>query len=178
MNSAHRQVFLRGESNPNLYFSTGRKVPKAHRGGQSVHEGVAAPDPPPYPNTLRAHCRGAALISPRGGGVSSLGEALARHTVGAAAYPPFSGVGAVAQTGGISCLRVRRGRFPCFILACEDCLPLFGEKWAKKGRDAPFGTRHAPCIEVCHTGIILWEKAVHPPLLHQHDFLWRRCLCA
>ena len=64
-----------------MYFSSGRKVPKAHRGGQSVHEGVAAPDPPPYPNTLRAHCRGAALITPRWGDVSSLGKALARHHI-------------------------------------------------------------------------------------------------
>ena len=45
MDNFHRQVFVRGESNPNMYFSTRRKVPKAHRGGQSVHEGVAAPDP-------------------------------------------------------------------------------------------------------------------------------------
>ena len=80
MNSAHRQVFVRGESNPNLYFSTGRKVPKAHRGGQSVHEGVAAPDPS-YPNTLRAHCRGAALITPRGGGMRRMGGALKRHHI-------------------------------------------------------------------------------------------------
>ena len=80
MDNIHRQVFVRGESNPNLYFSTGRKVPKAHRGGQSVHEGVAAPDPP-YPNGLSAHPWGAALISPRGGEGSSLGEALARHHI-------------------------------------------------------------------------------------------------
>ena len=71
---------LQDKSNPNMYFSSGRKVPKAHRGGQSVHEGVAAPDPP-YPICLSAHCRGAALITPRGGEVSSLGEALARHHI-------------------------------------------------------------------------------------------------
>ena len=41
----HLQGILRGKSDPGMYFSTGRKVPKAHRGGQSVHEGVAAPDP-------------------------------------------------------------------------------------------------------------------------------------
>ena len=63
-----------------MYFSSGRKVPKAHRGGQSVHEGVAAPDPS-YPNGLSAHPWGAALISPRGGEVSSLGEALTRHHI-------------------------------------------------------------------------------------------------
>ena len=45
MNSVYRQVFLLSKSNPDMFFSTGRKVPKAHRGGQSVHEGVAAPDP-------------------------------------------------------------------------------------------------------------------------------------
>ena len=71
---------LQDKSNPNMYFSSGRKVPKAHRGGQSVHEGVAAPDPP-YPICLSAQCRGAALITPRGGEVSSLGEALARHHI-------------------------------------------------------------------------------------------------
>ena len=69
-----------GESNPDMYFSTGRKVPKAHRGGQSVHEGVAAPAPP-YPNSLRAHCRGAALISPRGGDMRRVGGALKRHNI-------------------------------------------------------------------------------------------------
>ena len=63
-----------------MYFSTGRKVPKAHRGGQSVHEGVAAPDPS-YPNTLRAHCRGAALITPRGGDTQGMGGALKRHHI-------------------------------------------------------------------------------------------------
>ena len=36
---------LWGKSNPTMYFSSGRKVPKAHRGGQFVHAGVAAPDP-------------------------------------------------------------------------------------------------------------------------------------
>ena len=36
---------LQGKSNPGMYFSSGRKVPKAHRGGQFVHAGVAAPDP-------------------------------------------------------------------------------------------------------------------------------------
>ena len=69
-----------GKSNPGMYFSTGRKVPKAHRGGQSVHEGVAAPDPT-YPNCLRAHCRGAALMTPRGGGMRRMGGALKRHHI-------------------------------------------------------------------------------------------------
>ena len=38
-------ILIWGKSDPGMYFSTGRKVPKAHRGGQFVHEGVAAPDP-------------------------------------------------------------------------------------------------------------------------------------
>ena len=97
---------LQDKSNPNMYFSSGRKVPKAHRGGQSVHEGVAAPDPS-YPNTLCAHPRGAALITPRGGDMQRMGKALARHTVGAAAYPPFSGVGGYRPGGGVSRLRAR-----------------------------------------------------------------------
>ena len=80
MNSVYRQVFLLGKSNPNMYFSTGRKVPKAHRGGQSVYEGGGRPGPP-YPNCLSAHPRGAALRTPRRGGVSGLGEALARHHI-------------------------------------------------------------------------------------------------
>ena len=36
---------FQGKSNPSMYFSSGRKVPKAHRGGQFVHAGVATPDP-------------------------------------------------------------------------------------------------------------------------------------
>ena len=86
-----------------MYFSSGRKVPKAHRGGQSVHEGVAAPDPS-YPNGLSAHPWGAALISPRGGEVSSLGEALTRHHIQHA-----SSTGSLAW--GLS-LRRRRGFAP------------------------------------------------------------------
>ena len=110
MNSAHRQVFVRGESNTNLYFSTGRKVPKAHRGGQPVHEGVAAPDPP-YPNCLSAHPRGVALISPRGGVVLGLGKALARHHIQHASstgslvwggYPSKQDFAAAAATRGLS----------------------------------------------------------------------------
>ena len=71
---------LQDKSNPYMYFSTGRKVPKAHRGGQSVHEGVAAPDPS-YPNGLSAHPWGAALMTPRGGDMRRMGGALKRHHI-------------------------------------------------------------------------------------------------
>ena len=94
-------MLLQGKSNPDMYFSSGRKVPKAHRGGQSVHEGVAAPDPS-YPNGLSAHPWGAALRAPRGGAMLRMGGALTRHTVGTAAYPPFSGVGRLPRRGGFA----------------------------------------------------------------------------
>ena len=86
-----------------MYFSSGRKVPKAHRGGQSVHEGVAAPDPT-YPNGLRAHPWGAALMTPRGGDTQSMGGALKRHHIQHA-----SSTGSLAW--GLS-LRRRRGFAP------------------------------------------------------------------
>ena len=99
---------LQDKSNPGMYFSTGRKVPKAHRGGQSVHEGVAAPDPP-YPNTLRAHCRGAALITPRGGRRVKLGRGACAPQDSACVIVGFSGVGRALQRGDFAPAAATRG---------------------------------------------------------------------
>ena len=104
-------ITLGGESVtgvPACFVKLKKYLTNCFRGGQSVHEGVAAPDPS-YPNCLSAHPWGAALRTPRGGGVSSLGEALARHHIQHASSTGSLAWGGCPNEGDFAAAAATRG---------------------------------------------------------------------